>query len=109
MTRALAVDLGWAGAAECAGLPDDQVPVATGAACPVRVACLEHALVGRIPTGTWGGYTTDQRAELLTAARGDVAEALIADHHRHQLTAARRAATHSPHPHTSQPQQLPLF
>lgn len=29
--------------------------------CPVREACLEHALAGREPEGVWGGLTAQER------------------------------------------------
>ncbi|MDH6143508.1 MULTISPECIES: WhiB family transcriptional regulator [Kitasatospora] len=35
------------------------------ARCPVRDACLSHALRVREPYGVWGGLTEDERAELL--------------------------------------------
>lgn len=109
MTPERATDLAWAADAACAGRGDDQVPADTCARCPVRVTCLEHALVLEITTGTWGGYRPAQRAALLDTAGGDVAEALIADHHRHPLADARTAARTSPHPADHYPQlQLPL-
>ncbi|BFV55257.1 WhiB family transcriptional regulator [Kitasatospora sp. CMC57] len=33
--------------------------------CPVRAACLTHALQVREPYGVWGGLTEDERAALL--------------------------------------------
>lgn len=35
------------------------------AGCPVRTACLEHALRTREPYGVWGGLTEEERRELL--------------------------------------------
>lgn len=35
------------------------------AQCPVRTACLEHALRTREPYGVWGGLTEEERRELL--------------------------------------------
>lgn len=39
------------------------------AACPVRQACLDHALAVREPYGVWGGLTEHERAELLRQRR----------------------------------------
>ncbi|MFF4321643.1 WhiB family transcriptional regulator [Streptomyces sp. NPDC001568] len=33
--------------------------------CPVRAACLEHALQTREPFGVWGGLTEEERRALL--------------------------------------------
>lgn len=33
--------------------------------CPVRSACLHHALSAREPHGVWGGLTESERAHLL--------------------------------------------
>ncbi|MFG2619557.1 WhiB family transcriptional regulator [Streptomyces sp. NPDC048507] len=38
------------------------------AGCPVRTACLEHALSTREPFGVWGGLTEEERRRLLTGA-----------------------------------------
>ncbi|GHB79052.1 transcriptional regulator WhiD [Streptomyces cirratus] len=35
------------------------------AGCPVRAACLEHALTTREPFGVWGGLTEEERRALL--------------------------------------------
>ncbi|MFJ9519842.1 WhiB family transcriptional regulator [Kitasatospora sp. NPDC101801] len=37
--------------------------------CPVRSACLAHALQVREPYGVWGGLTEDERAALLRRNR----------------------------------------
>jgi WhiB family transcriptional regulator, redox-sensing transcriptional regulator len=39
------------------------------AGCPVRAACLEHALRTRERFGVWGGLTEEERQELLAPAR----------------------------------------
>lgn len=39
------------------------------AACPVRQACLDHALAVREPYGVWGGMTEHERTELLRRRR----------------------------------------
>ncbi|MFE2925609.1 WhiB family transcriptional regulator [Streptomyces goshikiensis] len=38
------------------------------AGCPVRTACLEHALRTRESFGVWGGLTEEERRTLLTRA-----------------------------------------
>ncbi|WTW95460.1 WhiB family transcriptional regulator [Streptomycetaceae bacterium NBC_01309] len=38
-------------------------------ACPVRSACLDHALNFREDHGVWGGLDEDERAEVLRAKR----------------------------------------
>ena len=40
--------------------------------CPVKVECLEHALVHRIDHGVWGGASERQRRRLLKSRRIDV-------------------------------------
>ncbi|MFF3213706.1 WhiB family transcriptional regulator [Streptomyces sp. NPDC002886] len=37
--------------------------------CPVRAACLEHALRTREPYGVWGGLTEEERRTLLVRSR----------------------------------------
>lgn len=39
------------------------------AACPVREACLEHALAAREPDGIWGGLTAQERRRELRRRR----------------------------------------
>ncbi|MFF7635090.1 WhiB family transcriptional regulator [Kitasatospora sp. NPDC008050] len=39
------------------------------ARCPVREACLEHALRTREPYGVWGGLSAEERAAALRARR----------------------------------------
>ncbi|MFE9561263.1 WhiB family transcriptional regulator [Streptomyces sp. NPDC006487] len=39
------------------------------AGCPVREACLEHALRTREPYGVWGGLTEEERRALLVRSR----------------------------------------
>lgn len=38
--------------------------------CPVRAACLEHALVHRIDHGVWGGCSERERRRILKRRRG---------------------------------------
>lgn len=63
----------WAAAAACRGMNpdewmDDQPALPTAAArtvcaaCPVRTACVAHALAHEEPWGMWGGLTTRERA-----------------------------------------------
>ena len=40
------------------------------AGCPVRDACLDHALRTLPSDGIWGGTTPDERAALITAEPG---------------------------------------
>jgi len=40
--------------------------------CPVKVQCLEHALVNRIDHGVWGGASERQRRRLLKSRSIDV-------------------------------------
>lgn len=37
--------------------------------CPVRQACLEHALVGRERDGVWGGATERERRRIIRQRR----------------------------------------
>ncbi|MGI8664010.1 MAG: WhiB family transcriptional regulator [Acidimicrobiales bacterium] len=37
--------------------------------CPVRAACLEHALVNRIDHGVWGGCSERERRRILKRRR----------------------------------------
>ena len=37
--------------------------------CPVREACLEHALMAREKIGVWGGYTARERRRLVRQRR----------------------------------------
>jgi WhiB family transcriptional regulator, redox-sensing transcriptional regulator len=39
------------------------------ASCPVREACLEHALVNRIDHGVWGGCSERERRRILKRRR----------------------------------------
>jgi len=43
--------------------------------CPVRAACLEHALAERIDHGVWGGCSERERRRILKRRR-EAAEAL---------------------------------
>ncbi len=40
------------------------------AKCPVRKACLEHAMAVHEPYGVWGGTTPEERADLRRALAG---------------------------------------
>lgn len=44
---------------------DRNVALTTCAACPVRMACLEHALATRERYGVWGGADEHERNRLL--------------------------------------------
>lgn len=70
----------WRQHAACRGIdpdvfyPDDDDAVAEGAkevcgACPVRQACLEHALTHRERDGVWGGATERERRRMLRHRR----------------------------------------
>jgi WhiB family redox-sensing transcriptional regulator len=52
---------------------DDEAPAdeakAICALCPVREACLEHAITAREKTGVWGGYTARERRRLIRRRR----------------------------------------
>ena len=39
------------------------------ALCPVREACLEHAIAAREKVGVWGGYTARERRRLVRQRR----------------------------------------
>jgi len=41
------------------------------AGCPVRDACLEHALAHRIDHGVWGGCSERERRRILKRRRAD--------------------------------------
>jgi WhiB family redox-sensing transcriptional regulator len=69
----------WRDRAACRGLdPDIFYPVSDDdaepakeicAACPVREACLEYALVNRERDGVWGGATERERRRLIRQRR----------------------------------------
>jgi WhiB family redox-sensing transcriptional regulator len=69
----------WRDQAACRGLdPDIFYPVsdedadmakAVCATCPVREACLEHALVNRERDGIWGGATERERRRMVRQRR----------------------------------------
>lgn len=46
------------------------------ATCPVREACLEHALVNRIDHGVWGGCSERERRRILKRRRAIAAVAI---------------------------------
>lgn len=39
------------------------------ASCPVKAACLEHALINRIDHGVWGGCSERERRRILKRRR----------------------------------------
>jgi WhiB family redox-sensing transcriptional regulator len=39
--------------------------------CPVKAACLEHALVNRIDHGVWGGCSERERRRILKRRRAE--------------------------------------
>ena len=43
--------------------------------CPVKAACLEHALVNRIEHGVWGGCSERERRRILKRRRQEAAGA----------------------------------
>ncbi len=43
------------------------------AECPVKVTCLEYALVGRIDHGVWGGCSERERRRILKRRRSEAA------------------------------------
>ncbi|MFI9272155.1 WhiB family transcriptional regulator [Kitasatospora sp. NPDC052896] len=47
----------------------DTAAKAVCARCPVREACLNHALTAREPYGVWGGLSEDERAAVLRSRR----------------------------------------
>lgn len=69
------VDLAWRHKGACNGLdptvffPDSEEDSAEAKAicaeCPVRVTCLEHALMSRERDGIWGGTTEKERRRIL--------------------------------------------
>jgi WhiB family redox-sensing transcriptional regulator len=62
----------------------ERAAAALCAGCPVRDACLAHALVVPERYGVWGGTTEDQRREM---------------QHGLDLTGGVLAARRAPHPH----------
>lgn len=78
---------GWMASARCAQTdPEVFFPEQGGAGttawakrvcrrCPVRLACLNHALARRENDGVWGGLLPNERRRLLRGARRDVAAA----------------------------------
>ncbi len=71
--------LTWRNRAACKGIdPDIFFPVseedaepakAICAECPVREACLEHALAHREREGIWGGFTERERRRIVRQRR----------------------------------------
>lgn len=49
---------------------DNTAPRSVCRKCPVRVECLEYALVNNEPYGVWGGLTTKERKRLIKHERG---------------------------------------
>jgi len=86
---ALVVDYSWQARAACAGIPgevflgpDDERPrdrirrealaLRVCGACPVRGACLQHALQVPERYGVWGNTTPEQRLTLRQADHGEL-------------------------------------
>jgi WhiB family redox-sensing transcriptional regulator len=77
--QGLTVNGGWRGQARCRGVDpetfhpgeeDDPSPAkAICELCPVREACLEHALAVREKHGVWGGLTERERRRVLRQRR----------------------------------------
>jgi len=75
------MNLTWRAKAACQGLNPDIFYPATEddadaepakvvcGACPVREACLEHALAGREKDGVWGGATERERRRIIRQRR----------------------------------------
>jgi WhiB family redox-sensing transcriptional regulator len=72
-------DVSWRQRGACNGLDpaiffpesEDDCDEAKGicAECPVRVACLEHALASREKDGVWGGTTEKERRRIIRQRR----------------------------------------
>lgn len=77
---ALALDAEWRRRAACRGMepdlwfphseqPEDEAPAkAVCATCPVRLDCLEFALVTRQDDGVWGGVGPRERRRMVKRA-----------------------------------------
>ena len=73
------MDTEWMAVGNCAHqspatfFPSDGVGVEVArricASCPVREACLEHALANRIDHGVWGGASERERRRILKKRR----------------------------------------
>ena len=73
------MELEWMARGLCANVPpaiffpNDGVGVEAArqicAGCPVKEACLEHALVNRIDHGVWGGCSERERRRILKRRR----------------------------------------
>ena len=73
------MDIDWAEDAACKGLnpmifypaTDEEAERAKGicAGCPVRDACLEHAIEAREHNGVWGGATERERQRIIRRRR----------------------------------------
>ena len=50
---------------------DEDAAKAVCAGCPVRIACLEHALAASEPYGIWGGLTLRERRLLRRVRLGE--------------------------------------
>jgi WhiB family redox-sensing transcriptional regulator len=73
--------MGWRDKGRCRGVdpeifypPEDDEEAAAPAkaiceACPVREACLEHAIARREHLGVWGGLTERERRRLIRRRR----------------------------------------
>ena len=73
------LEITWRTRGACNGLSPDiffpesddvaEEAVAICASCPVRIACLEHALASREKEGVWGGTTARERRRIIRQRR----------------------------------------
>ncbi len=80
--------LSWAQTAACTGLEstifypatDEEADTAKAvcAECPVRMDCLEHAIMRREHNGVWGGATEKERQRIIRRRRRERAVAKAA-------------------------------
>ncbi|MFD4315064.1 WhiB family transcriptional regulator [Streptomyces sp. NPDC058548] len=59
--------------------------------CPVRTACLTHALTFREDYGVWGGFDEDERAEMLAEARKAAEKQRRLDREKEKVNASSAA------------------
>jgi WhiB family transcriptional regulator, redox-sensing transcriptional regulator len=81
------MDTEWMARGNCADedparfFPSDGVGVEVArricATCPVKEACLEHALVNRIDHGVWGGASERERRRILKRRRAATASTMM--------------------------------
>lgn len=73
------IEISWRTRGACNGLSPDiffpdseeasEEAIAICTSCPVRVACLEHALASREKEGVWGGTTARERRRIIRQRR----------------------------------------